>query len=308
MLIKDPPVEITNSLLMLGSNEYPLFLYKGESEGTIFEGGVGAMGPLMIQQMEELGIGKDFVKQVVITHAHPDHVMAVPLCRRTFPCITVLASEVAKMTLAAEKAISFFCKIDSALADSLKKAGVITDEHRPQPLDEMQIAVDRVIKEGDTIEVDSAASFSVLETPGHSDCSLSFWEPNQKILLLSDATGYYLPEHDCWWPNYFTDYGTYLGSMERLAGLGAEILCLSHNGVIKGGEDVASYFDGAISATKEYHRRIIDGAEAGKPTRQIAEELGSEVYEKTPLLPLDFFQKNCGLMVKLSLRHEDMDA
>jgi len=43
---------------------------------------------------------------------------------------------------------------------------------------------------------------------------------------------------------------------------------------------------------------------AGKPVRQLAEELGAEVYAKTQLLPLDFFQKNCGLLIKQSLRHE----
>jgi len=308
MLIKDPPVEITDKLWMLGTNEYPLFLFKGEREGTIFEGGVGAMGPLMLQQMEGLGIGKGFVRQVVITHAHPDHVMAVPLFRQAFPGITVVASEVAAKTLAAEKAISFFRKVDDALANSLMKAGLIAEEHRPQPLAEKQIAVDRVIKDGDAIAVDVAVSFNVLETPGHSECSLSFHEPRERILIISDATGYYMPDHDYWWPNYFTGYGTYLSSMERVAELRAEVLCLSHNGVIKGAEDIKSYFSGAIAATREYHNRIIDEAKAGKSARQIAEALGAEVHEKTQLLPLGFFQKNCGLLVKQSLRHEGISA
>jgi len=112
-----------------------------------------------------------------------------------------------------------------------------------------------------------------------------------------------MPEHDCWWPNYFADYGAYLRSMHRLAKLNAEVLCLSHNGVIKGAGDVASYFSGAVSATEEYHERIIGEAKAGRPAREIAEGLGAEVYQKTQLLPLEFFQKSCGLLVKQSLRH-----
>ena len=307
MLIKDPPVEITDSLLMLGTNEYPLYLFKGEHEGAIFEGGVGAMGPLVLGQMEGLGINRDFVKQVIITHAHPDHVMAVPLFRQAFPAVTVSASESAAKTLSAEKAISFFCKIDDVLTDSLIKAGLITDQHRPKPLAEKQITVDRVIKEGDTIEIDGV-SFNVLESPGHSQCSLSFHEPGDGILIMSDATGYYMPEHNCWWPCYFVDYGGYLDSIRRLAELNADVLCLSHNGAIKGADDVKSYFSGAISATEQYHRRIIDEREAGKSVRQIAEELGGEVHQKTQLLPVDFFQKNCGLLVKQSLRHEGMSV
>jgi glyoxylase-like metal-dependent hydrolase (beta-lactamase superfamily II) len=306
MLIKDPPVEVAGNLWMLGTNEYPLFLVKGEREATIFEGGTGAMGALLVEQMEKIGIPKSVVKQVVITHAHPDHVMAVPILRKAFPGVTVLASEAAAKTLTVEKAIAFFCQVDGALSGALLKVGQITEAHRPQPFTEKQIAVDRIIKEGDRIAVGEGTTFAVLQTPGHSDCSLSFHDARHGTLIISDATGYYLPEHNFWWPNYFTDYGVYVRTMGRLAALGAEVLCLSHNGVIKGAGDVKSYFDGAIGATKKYHERIIAEVKAGKQVRQIAEALGAEVYEKTQLLPLDFFQKNCGLLVKQSLRHEGM--
>lgn len=303
MLIRNPPVEITDNLLMLGTSEYPLYLFKGQREAVIFEGGTGAMGPLVRQQMEQLGIGAELVKQVVIPHAHPDHVMAVPLFREIFPGLTVAASAEAAKTLSTEKAISYFCKIDEALTHSLLGAGLIAEEHRPKPLAKKRIAVDRVIAEGDTITVDGI-SLDVLETPGHSECSLSFYEPGGRILLSSDATPYYLPEDNCWWPDYFAGLAAYVGSLERLAGLDVEILCLGHNGVVSGVEDVKLYFSSVTSATQEYHKRIIGEAQAGKSIRQIAEELGSEVYEKSPLLPLEFFQKNCGLLVKQSLRHE----
>jgi glyoxylase-like metal-dependent hydrolase (beta-lactamase superfamily II) len=303
MLIKDPPVQITENLLMLGSNEYPLYLFKGEREAAIFEGGTGAMGPLLREQMQQLEIDTGLVKQAVIPHGHPDHVMAIQLFRQMFPGITVAASAAAAKTLSAEKAISFFCQVDDALTGSLLKAGVIEEQHRPEPLAEKQIAVDRLIAEGDTITVDGI-SLAVLETPGHSECSLSFHEPGAGILLVSDALPYYLPEHDCWWPDYFAGYGAYLNSLDRLAGLGAKILCLGHNGVIQGAEDVESYFGKVTLAAQQYHERIIDETRAGKSVRQIAEQLGAEVHDKTQLLPLEFFQKNCGLLVKQSLKHE----
>ena len=303
MLIKDPPVELTGGLWMLGTNEYPLFLARGAGECTIFEGGTGAMGPVLSRQLAELGVAPETVRQVVVTHAHPDHVMAVPMFRRAFAGITVLASEAAARTLSAEKAIAFFRQVDGALTGALLKAGSITERDRPKALEDNQIAVDRLIREGDTIAVEGGG-FTVLETPGHSECSLSFHDPERGILIISDATGYYIPQHGYWWPNYFTGYATYLDSMRRLAGLGAEIVCLSHNGAIRGAEDVKAYFSGAISATEEYHRRIVDEAKSGKDGRTIAEELGCQVYEKTQLLPVDFFQKNCSLLVKQSLGHE----
>jgi glyoxylase-like metal-dependent hydrolase (beta-lactamase superfamily II) len=306
MLITETPAQLTEKLWMLGTTPYPLYLFRGAAGGTIFEGGVGSMGPLLLEQLDQLGVARDFVKQVVVTHAHPDHVMAVPLLRQAFPEVTVLASETAAKTLSVEKAISFFTQMDEALNSSLAAAGLIADRHRPEPLTEKQIAVDRTIAEGDAIEVDDGVVFQVLQTPGHSDCSLSFFEPGDRVLLVSDATGYYMPQCDGWWPNYFGGYGAYMESMRRLAGLGAEVLGLSHNAAVKGADEVKAYFDRDIAATEAYHRRIVDETRAGKPVRQLAEQLGAEVYEKTQLLPLDFFQKNCGLLVKLSLKHEGM--
>ena len=305
MLIKDPPVEITDSVVMLGTNEYPLYLVRGQTEGAIFEGGVGAMGPVLRQQLDALEITGGFIKQVIVTHGHPDHVMAVPMFRKIFPGVTVSASKMAAATMSAEKAVSFFAKVDQGLTASLLAAGSIGEEHRPEPLAEMQIPVDRVLADGDTVAVGSL-SFNVLETPGHSDCSLSFHEPRAGILVISDATGYYLPEHEWWWPNYFSGYAAYLDSMRRLSALPAEVLCLSHNAALTGADDVKAYFDGAIGATEAYHQRIVAQAREGKAVREIAEQLGSEVHEKTQLAPLEFFQKNCGLLVKQSMKHEGM--
>ena len=301
MLVNDPPAALTETLWMLGTHEYPLYLFRDPAagEGILFEGGTGAMGPLLAGQLETLGIDPAVVGQVVVTHAHPDHVMAVPMFRRLFPAASVLASSVAAATLSAEKAVAFFGKVDEALTASLLKSGTI----RPEPPADKIIAVDRVIGEGDTVAAGRAA-FGVLATPGHSDCSLSFHEPDLGILVISDATGYYMPDRGAWWPNYFAGYAAYVESMRRLSTCRAEVLCLSHNGAIRGADEIAAYFRGAIEATGQYHERIVADARAGRPARQIAEALGAEIYQHTQRMPLEFFQKNCALLVKQSLAHE----
>jgi hypothetical protein len=93
-----------------------------------------------------------------------------------------------------------------------------------------------------------------------------------------------------------------------MAALDAEVLCLSHNAVIRGAADVAAYFRGALAATQQYHQRIVDQARAGQAPGEIAAALGAEVYQRTPLLPLDFFVKNCSLLVKLSLKHAGIEV
>ena len=85
MLVETPPCEIASNLWMLGTRQYPLYLYRGQQYDTIFESGTGAMGPVLREQLATLGNDGDSVKQVIVTHAHPDHVMAVPLFRDMFP-------------------------------------------------------------------------------------------------------------------------------------------------------------------------------------------------------------------------------
>jgi len=308
MLIQDPPVQILDRLWMLGTTGYPIYLYRGRQGDTMFEGGIGPVAAVLRQQLQDLDVPADRVRRLIVTHAHPDHVMAVPAMKDTCPNLEVLASPIAARTLAAEKAVSFFAKMDDALTGSLIGLGLATEEQRRAPLSENRIAVDREVKEGDTIEVDEGLAFQVIETPGHSDCSLSFYEPQAKVLIISDATGYYMPDHEDWWPNYFIDYGKYLRSIERLSEIGAEVLCLSHNGAIRGADDVVAYFNRAIAATKAYHERIVGQVRSGKTVREVAEALGQEIHDKSPLMPLEFFQKNCSILVKASLAHEGIEV
>ena len=304
MIKKDPPVQLTDSLIMLGTNEYPIYLVKGSSQGAIFEGGVGAIGPVLERQLADLEIASDYVKQIFVTHAHPDHVMAVPALKKMFPDAMVCASKPAASVMHNEKAIGFFAKVDGAITDALLSAGSIGPDDKPLPLEQTTIPVDTYHADGDLVVIDDV-EYNVLFTPGHSECSLSFHNPTDGTLIISDATGYYVPD-GFWWPNYFAHYGEYVDSIKRLATLETEILCLSHNAVIVGADDVKAYFQGALEATEAYHKRIIEEVQSGKSPREIAGQLGEEVFAKTQLMPVEFFQKNSSVLVKRSMDYEEI--
>jgi len=85
MFVNNPPVELSDSVVMLGTSEYPLYLVKGKGQGAIFEGGVAAMGPMIQQQLARLKIDRGYITQLIVTHAHPDLVMGVPMLQRVFP-------------------------------------------------------------------------------------------------------------------------------------------------------------------------------------------------------------------------------
>lgn len=303
MLLKNPPVKLADRLWMLGTTAYPIYLVEGDGESALVEGGLGAVAGSVLRQIDQLGIDKASIRLAVITHAHPDHVMALPALRQAFPGIALAASEAAAKVLAVEKTLAFFHQVDQAFTQSLVDLGWVSAEDRPTGAAPGPFTIDGILHDGDTLRAGGCA-FTVLQTPGHSDCSISLYEPTRRVLMISDASGYYMPEQATWWPNYFTDYAGYLGSLRRLARLDAEVLCLSHNGAITGGSDVAEYLRGAIAATEAYHRRIVDEVRAGRPAKELAVQLGDEIYQHVRLLKPDFFQKNCMLLVKQSMRAE----
>jgi glyoxylase-like metal-dependent hydrolase (beta-lactamase superfamily II) len=305
MSLKSPPFPITQSLWAFGTTDYPVYLFQDESEAVLFDGGIGATAPLLVEQMESVGMRLAAIRQLVITHAHYDHVMGISRLRALLPNLCVIGCEQAAQTLAVEKVVSYFGKMDEVLLATLSSRGAVRPEHIPQPLADKQIAIDRVVGEGDSIAV-GRSRFEVLATPGHSECSLSFYEPREKILIIADASGYYMPCDGSWWPVYFSDYGAYLSSMERLAAIDAEVLCLGHNTIFRGTSDARAYLESAMAATRQYHARIVAETRAGKSVREIAECLGAEIYAKTDVMPLDFYQKNCGLLVKQSLKYEGL--
>lgn len=307
MRIEQPPAELALGFWMLGLRAYPVYLCCDGEEAAIFEGGIGALAAIVARQVAELGIPDRAVRHIVLTHAHPDHVMAVPQLRAMFPRAAVVGSAVAARTLANEKAMAMFRQVDGALARAVAAAGQEVTGGGPLVSEAATktIALDRVLQDGDALVV-GRRRFEVLATPGHSDCSLSFFEPGCRVLVISDATGYYVPERGQWWPNYFGGYAAYLSSIRRLAALGAEVLCLSHNAAVVGAEEVRVYFDAALAATEAYHRRIVEAVRRGQAAAELASQLGREAYELAPVLPLEFFQKNCTLLVKQSLAAEGM--
>ena len=107
------------------------------------------------------------------------------------------------------------------------------DEIPPTPED-YQFEVDLVVKGEDILDLGDQVVWEIIETPGHSPCHISAFEKTDHTLVVGDATGFYVPEKDVFWPNYFVSLKNYLESIRKLATFPAERAVLSHNAVVEG--------------------------------------------------------------------------
>jgi 2-aminobenzoylacetyl-CoA thioesterase len=292
---KSNVIAIKPDFYQIGTPAYPAYLSLGK-EGMIIEGGTGATFRTIVEQLKELGIEPDRIQYIAITHTHPDHIGAVPHLQKIWPHLKVIAGQVAANDLQAENMIKDFLRVDNIINENLMVKGEL-DEWPPEPQNPV-FKVDKIVKEGDKIDLGKGIVWTVYETPGHSASHISFFDEKEGIVDIGDATGLYNPDKDVFWPNYFESLEDYCHSIKKLAALPTKLGALSHNGIIKG--NVFHHFEKALRATEDYHNSMLKRVEKGEVPRQVAFETARHVYTFTNMQPFEVIFGLCRLMLKRS--------
>ena len=155
-----------------------------------------------------------------------------------------------------------------------------------------------LIQEGDKLDLGSGIVWTVYDTPGHSPCHIALYEERAGTLVIGDTTGFYVPEKDVFWPNYFESLETYCNSIRKLSAVPAKRLALSHNGVIEG--EVKKHFQKAIKATESYHSEMLTRLGNGEDPKNIALEKAKWVNTLTDIQPFEVMHSLTKLMLTRS--------
>ena len=301
--MKHDPIRETSKFYQLGTPAFPAYLSMGEI-GMIIEGGTGPTFQIIVDQIKDLGIDPEKIRYIFVTHTHADHIGGVPRFRRLWPHIKVLASPVAAEIFKKKEWINDFILNDTGIAQLMKAKEEIN--RLPPALKDYTFEVDRTVREGDNIELGKGLVWDVYETPGHSPCHLSLFEEAEGTLVVGDATGFYVPEKDAFWPNYFVSLEVYCDSMRKLAALPAKRAVLSHNFVIEG--DVAVYLKKAMKATELYHKELIERLRKGEDPKSIAMDKARYVDSLTDIQPFKIMYDLSKVMINRSKESEGYDS
>ena len=294
------PITVTPNFYQIGTPAYPAYLSMGD-DAMIIEGGISVTFPIIVDQIKTLGIDPNRIKYIIITHTHPDHIGAVPKIKKLWPHLKVVASPTAEKILKSEEAVKEFIRVDNVITEILMIKGEI--EEWPAEFENPTFEVDRVVNEGDKLNLGSGNVWTIYDTPGHSSCHISLHNESQEILVIADATGLYDFERDLFWPNYFDSLETYCNSIRKLAGLPATIGALSHNGIING--EVKQHLQKAIKATESYHTQMLKNEGNGRDPSKVALETAKWVYTFTNMQPFATIHGLSKLMMKRSLSAAD---
>ena len=289
------PISITRNFYQLGTPSFPVYLSVGEN-AMIIEGGTGSTYNLIVEQIGQLGIDPQRIKYVVPTHAHSDHIGAIPHLKKLWPHLKVAASPLASKLLQSERTAKEFLAVDRSIGQILLDKGDL--DSLPSQIEDYVFNVDQLIEEGDKIDLGDGVVWAVYNTPGHSSCHISLFEEKEKTLMIGDAAGFYVPEKDVFWPNYFESLESYCKSIRKLAALSAHRAALCHNGVIEG--QVSEFLQKAIQATETYHHEMMQRINSGEDSVHIAIEKGNWVNTLTDIQTLQVMQRLAKVLVSKS--------
>ncbi len=160
-------------------------LLLGSEKTAVIDTGMAYCADRLIERLERELAGRP-LNYILLTHSHYDHAGGVAaLCGR-FPQVQVLAAAHAKRVFqraGAQREMRRMAQVAGRLflgeEEFEKKARALTEY--PQEL----LRVDRAVGDGGVISLGDL-TVQVIETPGHTNCSLSFFLPQQRMIFRSD--------------------------------------------------------------------------------------------------------------------------
>ena len=247
-MIIDSTGKIAEDLYMLGTPYMPMYLLDAE-QPAIFDAGLSFLGDMYVDAVKEV-LGERQPAYCFLTHSHFDHCGAVSVLKTHFPQLKVIAAEKAKYVLGRPNAIKLIRNLTRSAESSVNHIGIYLERYDNfEPFD-----VDRVVKEGDCLQLSENLTLQVIETPGHTWDSLSYYVPQKQLLIPSEAVG--IPDRPgTIVPSFLVDYQTYVDSMLKLNNLDLETLCIGHRFAYTG-EDARAYIPQAVDQCHIFFNQV----------------------------------------------------
>jgi len=281
--------KISEQIDLLGAVEIPFYLVKG-NDWALIDAGVSPAIPVLFDQLKGYPDIETKLKYIILTHSHFDHTGGLSYLLARFPAVKVIASRVSSEVFQKPKAVDYIKSINQSLA---KFAGI---DFEKLGIKEAPLRVDQIVKEGDKINLGNGVYLDVYDAPGHSRCSLVYILNPDRALFSGEAIGFYnSPEQIL--PEALSSFRDFIVTLEKLARLPVEMVCLPHGGVLVG-DEVKTYFQLAIEWAKKFQAELEDGIKAGEPDPKILEKMAEKYYQgKIRLQPKEVFLGNLSAML-----------
>ena len=212
----------------LGERFVACYLIVGEQAALLFDTGVAETPEASsAPDCDAAGIPRTSVRWAVVSHCDVDHMGGDAAVKRAFPEVQLLAHEADARLIGDVEAI-----IDERYSEFREPHGIDIDGGMIEWCRSAAEAVPVDIRISGPTELDLGGRVvEVLPTPGHSDGSISIWDPTTRAALTADAIlgdSLHFADGRPAFPPTYRSPCPYLRSIERVEALEPEWLLTAH--------------------------------------------------------------------------------
>jgi glyoxylase-like metal-dependent hydrolase (beta-lactamase superfamily II) len=214
------------------------YLIEGDAP-VLVETGSQSSIPVLLAELDAVGLGPADLAGVVVTHIHLDHAGGVGDVARAFPKAMVYVHEKGARHLAdPTRLIDSAAMVYGPLLDSLY------GRLEPTPAERIH-----VLEDGEAIPVSTTRSLVAVDSPGHAKHHLALHDSLSGVLFAGDAVGVKLPDAGVLRPSTPPpdfDLDQALHSLGRFAERRPTSLALAHYGILSDPLDTLEEAEGTL--------------------------------------------------------------
>jgi len=228
-------VDVTPNLRMLVlDNPGQAYLVRSGEHVVLVDTGTAGQAESIAEALESWGSSRDALTHVLLTHWHPDHAGSAAALSE-WPGVKIWAHRSDAPIVRGEEPGSF--PVLTPTEEGLYAQAV---GHVP---DAAPSRVDRELEDDETLE---EISVRVISTPGHTEGSIAFYFPDEKILFTGDVATE--QQGQVVLGPFDVDRDAARASFRRLGDLDVDSVCFGHGNPLTG-EDTKKLRDAAHAET-----------------------------------------------------------
>lgn len=281
------PFEIAPDFYRLGGPWVPSFLLDAP-QPALFDAGFACLTQAYLDDARAV-LGDRTPAWLFLSHVHFDHCGAVGWLKEAWPDMRVVAAPKAAKIITRPNALKLMAGLNQEASQQyLSLQGPRWSPHEFKPF-----TLEATVDEGEEIDLGGGTKVRVLATPGHTWDMLSFYVPDKRILLASEAVGTNAPGGYIV-SEFLVSFDAYMESLGRLGELEVEVLCPGHHAVHTGPAAKKHIGRGVASAEqfREWVLRLLAQEEGDQERVVELVRMGEYDHRLGPKQPLPAYMLN----------------